>query len=36
MHDENWEELIPKSVVIFIRDIDGVRRLQELAKSDKV
>jgi len=36
MNDGNWEELIPKSVVKFIKDIDGVERLQELAKSDKV
>jgi len=36
LRDENWEELIPKSVVKFIREIDGVTRLQELAKSDRV
>jgi nicotinamide-nucleotide adenylyltransferase len=33
---ENWEELVPKSVAAFIKEIDGVRRLQELTKSDKV
>jgi len=32
----NWEELVPKSVATFIKKIDGVRRLQELTKSDKV
>lgn len=36
LRDENWEDLIPKSVVEFVRGIDGVKRLQELAKSDKV
>lgn len=36
LHDENWTELLPKSVVQFIDEIDGVRRLQELAKSDKI
>lgn len=36
LHDENWTELLPKAVVEFIKEIDGIRRLQELAKSDKV
>lgn len=36
LRDEDWEELIPNSVIKFIREIDGVKRLQELAKSDKV
>ncbi len=36
MNNENWEELIPKSIVEFIREKDGVKRLQELAKSDKI
>jgi len=34
--DKNWEELVPKSVAKFIREIDGVRRLQDLAKTDKI
>jgi nicotinamide-nucleotide adenylyltransferase len=33
---EKWEELVPKSVVEFIRQIDGVNRLRDLNKSDKV
>jgi nicotinamide-nucleotide adenylyltransferase len=32
----NWEELVPKSVAIIIKEIDGIRRLQDLTKSDKV
>lgn len=34
--DENWEDLIPKSAVRFIKEIDGLTRLQELSKSDKI
>jgi len=33
---ENWEELVPKSVAAFIKEIDGVNRLRDLTKSDKV
>jgi len=36
IRDENWTELLPKSVVKFIKEIDGITRLQELAKSDKI
>jgi len=32
---KNWEELVPKSVVAFIKEIDGVQRLQDLNKTDK-
>jgi nicotinamide-nucleotide adenylyltransferase len=32
---ENWEKLVPKSVVAFIREIDGVDRLRDLNKSDR-
>lgn len=32
----DWEELVPKSVATFIKEIDGVKRLQDLTKSDKV
>jgi nicotinamide-nucleotide adenylyltransferase len=32
----NWEELVPKSVAAFIKEIDGVNRLRDLTKSDKV
>lgn len=33
---ENWEELVPKSVAEFIKEIGGVERLKDLFKSDKV
>lgn len=33
---EKWEKLVPKSVAEFIREIDGVNRLRDLNKSDKV
>jgi nicotinamide-nucleotide adenylyltransferase len=36
LKDENWQELVPKSVVSFIKQIDGVNRLKDLTKSDKV
>jgi len=36
LKDESWEKLVPKSVAVFIREIDGVNRLRDLNKSDKV
>ena len=36
LNGENWEELVPKSVANFIKEIDGVTRLRDLAKTDKV
>ena len=33
---ENWEELVPKSVAKFIKEIDGEERLKDLVKTDKV
>jgi nicotinamide-nucleotide adenylyltransferase len=33
---ESWEKLVPKSVAVFIKGIDGVNRLQDLNKSDRV
>jgi len=33
---ESWEELVPKGVAAFIKEIDGVNRLRDLTKSDKV
>jgi len=36
LKDESWEKLVPKSVVAFIKEIDGVNRLRDLTKSDKV
>lgn len=33
--NENWQKLVPKSVVAFIEEIDGVNRLKDLIKTDK-
>ena len=33
---EGWEELVPESVAEFIKEIGGVERLRDLAKTDKV
>jgi nicotinamide-nucleotide adenylyltransferase len=33
---ESWMELVPKSVADFINEIDGVNRLRDLARTDKV
>jgi len=34
--DENWTTLVPQAVVDFIREIDGVNRLRDLARTDKL
>ncbi len=34
--NKNWETLVPKSVAAFIKEIDGVQRLRDLNKTDKV
>ena len=31
---ENWEELVPESVAEVIREIDGIRRIKDIAGSD--
>ena len=33
---KNWKQLVPKSVARFIEEIDGVQRLRDLAKTDKI
>ncbi len=33
---DNWTELVPKIVADFILEIDGVNRLRDLSRSDKV
>jgi len=33
---KNWEMLVPKSVAEFIKEIDGVQRLRDLNKTDKI
>ena len=34
--DESWRTLVPKSVADFILEIDGVNRVRELNRTDKV
>ena len=33
---KSWEKLVPKGVATFIKKIDGVNRLRDLTKSDKL
>jgi nicotinamide-nucleotide adenylyltransferase len=33
---KSWEKLVPKGVAAFIKEIDGVNRLRDLTKSDKM
>lgn len=33
---ENWEKFVPKSVASFIKEIDGINRVKDLTKSDKM
>ena len=33
---ESWEKLVPRSVAVFIKEIDAVNRLRDLTKSDKM
>ena len=34
LKDESWKKLVPKSVAQFIKEIDGVNRLRDLARTD--
>jgi nicotinamide-nucleotide adenylyltransferase len=36
INEENWEKLVPKSVTEIIKKIDGVNRLRDLNKTDKL
>lgn len=36
LKDDSWRELVPKAVADFIEEIDGVNRLRDLARTDKV
>ena len=36
LNGKNWEGLLPSSVVKFIKEIDGVKRLRDLAKTDVI
>ena len=33
---ESWTKLVPKSVADFVNEIDGVNRLRDLARTDKI
>jgi len=33
---KNWEELVPESVAKFIKEINGIERLRDLAGTDKI
>lgn len=36
LEGDNWKELVPKAVADFIDEIDGVNRLRDLARTDKI
>jgi len=36
LKDQNWTTLVPKSVAEFINEIDGVNRLRDLNRTDKI
>jgi nicotinamide-nucleotide adenylyltransferase len=36
LQGDSWTELVPKSVADFILEIDGVNRLRDLARTDRV
>jgi nicotinamide-nucleotide adenylyltransferase len=36
LKNDSWKDLVPRSTADFIEEIDGVKRLQDLAKTDKV
>jgi len=36
LNNESWEELVPESVAQFIKEIKGIERIQDLAKTDRV
>jgi nicotinamide-nucleotide adenylyltransferase len=35
LKSQDWEGLVPKGVAAFIKEIDGVKRIQDLTKSDE-
>lgn len=36
LEGKSWEEFVPVAVVDVIKEVDGVKRLKDLAKSDKI
>jgi nicotinamide-nucleotide adenylyltransferase len=35
LKNQVWEELVPRSVAAFIKEVDGVSRIQDLTRSDR-
>ncbi len=35
LEGESWEDLVPKGVVEVVKEVDGINRILDLAKSDK-
>jgi len=33
---KNWKTLVPRSVAQYIEEIDGIQRLRDLNKTDKI
>jgi nicotinamide-nucleotide adenylyltransferase len=36
LKDDSWIELVPKSVADFILEIDGLNRLRDLMRTDRI
>ncbi|UCE96454.1 MAG: nicotinamide-nucleotide adenylyltransferase [Candidatus Bathyarchaeota archaeon] len=36
LKNKSWRELVPENVAKYIKEIDGVKRLQDLAKTDRI
>jgi len=36
LNGEPWEALVPAAVVDVVKEVDGIQRLKDLAKSDKI
>ncbi len=36
LHDDTWTTLVPRSVAEFVAEIDGVNRLRDLVRTDKI
>jgi nicotinamide-nucleotide adenylyltransferase len=36
LNGDNWQTLVPKSVADFIEEVDGVNRIRDLSRTDKV
>ncbi|MCW3977579.1 MAG: nicotinamide-nucleotide adenylyltransferase, partial [Candidatus Bathyarchaeota archaeon] len=35
LNNKGWEELVPKSVAQFIKEIKGIQRIDDLSKTDR-